>query len=194
MDGLEIRTTVVADGSRLPLSQFRDKPRFAGLLTAILTELQTLETAIVESVEARYLANATGWALDRIGDLVGIERPTYGDATNNPDSTADDDIYRILIRGQIAASVSYGTTPELYQILQALSLTGGQIYDIYPAAISVQYLDSELAITYEFLRDILERATHPIEIDITHLTETPFGFAGDDSALGLGVGHLGGAE
>jgi hypothetical protein len=188
MDNLTHNTDVADDGVALLLSQFRAQGNVPDVLEALLGEVQELETAIVPALDDVYLAAATGWALEQIGELVGMPRPGYGDAQS------DDDAYRVLVYGQIAANVSTGTLPELYNILRSLSLTGTRIFEVYPAAITVTYTWTELSLTYAFLRDILERATPPIELDITSHDETPFGLLGDDSAYGLGVGHIGAAE
>lgn len=188
MDNIELRTDVVASGILTPLSQFRGKPRFMGLLSALLTEVQELETAVVESIAARYLANATDWALDQIGELVGLPRPTYGAAAT------DDDAYKILIYGQIGANISHGTLPELYDILRSLQCTQVRLYEVYPAALTVNLIGTDLTATYDVIRPTLERATHPIEFDIVQHSEHPFGFEGDSSAFGFDDGELGASE
>lgn len=181
------RTDIVETGLRLPLSQFQSKPRWSGMLRVVLEEIQTLETAIVQSIAKRFIQNATGWALEQIGELVGMPRPAYGDAAT------DDDAYRILIYGQIAANQSHGTLPDLYNLLRALQLTNVRLYNLR-GAIVVNYTSTELSETYSFVRGLLERATHPIAFDITSTTSTPFGLLGDDLAYGLGVGHIGASE
>lgn len=185
MDNITIRTGVVSDGQRLLLSQFRNGSNVEDLLGALLAEAQLFEDACVPLIESLWLKNATGWVLDQYGKLVGYERPAFGPAYD------DDDAFRILIYGQIAANVSYGTMPDLYQILNTLELGSPYIADVYPAAITVNYEQSQLSAEYDFVRDVLERATHPIEIDITEITALPFGLLGDDSAIGLGVGEIG---
>jgi len=185
VDNISIRTGVVADGQRLLLSQFRNGSNVEDLLGALLAEAQLFEDACIPLIESFWLANATGWVLDQYGKLVGYERPSYGPAYD------DDDAFRILIYGQIGANVSYGTLPDLYQILGALQLGSAYIADVYPAAIVVNYEQTQLSAEYDFVRDVLERATHPIEIDITETTASAFGLLGDDTALGLSVGEIG---
>lgn len=175
-------TSIESDGINLLLCQFRNSGNVPEFVRAFLREVQTLESAAVQSIAARYLMNATGWSLEQIGELVGMPRPVYGPAAN------DDDQYRILILGQIAANISHGTIPELYSILQSLGLLNVVIWDVYPAAIITNYAQSSL-ITPAQIRQILERATHPIGIDaIAIITDETFGFEGDLSAYGFDGG------
>lgn len=185
MLNLTARTDVVAAGSRLPLGQFQRAPRFMALLGVFLSELQLSETAIVESVPARYIQNATGWALEQIGLLVGCERPSSGAAATS------DNAYRVLIYGQIAANISYGTEADLFNILRSLQLTNVKIFDVYPAAMTLNYTNNSLTLTCGCIRSILRRATPPIGLDITQHSEAAFGFEGDSDAFGFDDGELG---
>lgn len=185
MDNLEHITTMADNGVALLLSQFRAQGNVPDVVRALLGEVQALETAITPAAVEVHLATATGWALEQIGLLVGMPRPTYGDAES------DDDVYRVLIYGQIAANVSAGTLPDLYNILRSLKMTGVRLYEVYPATITVNYNGGDSPLTCGCIRSILERATPPIDFDITAYTDTPFGFDGDPSASGFGVGELG---
>ncbi len=185
MDNITYRTGVISDAQALLLSQFRAGSNVPDLLGALLTEAQVFEDNCVPLIESFWLKNATGWVLDQYGKLVGFERPGYGPAYD------DSDAFRVLIYGQIAANCSYGTLTDIYQILNTLELGSPYVVDVYPAAITVNYQQSQLSAEYDFIRDVLERATHPIEIDITETTVSAFGLLGDDTALGLGVGEIG---
>lgn len=184
MDNITYRTGVISDAQALLLSQFRAGSNVPDLLGALLTEAQIFEDNCVPLIESFWLKNATGWVLDQYGNLVGFERPGYGPAYD------DDDAFRVLIYGQIAANSSYGTIPDLYQILNTLELGSPYVVDVYPAAITVNFENSPI-IESSALRNILERATHPIEIDITAHSDTPFGFEGSSIAYGFDVGELG---
>lgn len=178
-------TSIESDGINLLLCQFRNSGNVPEFVRAFLREVQTLESAAVRSITARYLMNATGWALEQIGDLVGMPRPVYGDAAT------DDSKYRILILGQIAANISNGTLPELYNILRSLSLTDVDLFEVYPATITVNYTPNTL-ITPAQVRSVLERATHPIAFDIAARPDGCYlGFEGDLFACGLDSGKLG---
>lgn len=185
MDNITYRTGVISDAQALLLSQFRAGSNVPDLLGALLTEAQIFEDNCVPLIESFWLKNATGWVLDQYGKLVGFERPGYGAAYD------DDDAFRVLIYGQIAANSSYGTMPDIYGILNTLELRSPYVVDVYPAAITVNYEQSQLSAEYDFIRDVLERATHPIEIDITETSGFPLGFLGDINAFGLGIGEIG---
>ena len=177
-------TTIEADGKALLLSQFQNGSNIPEFLGVFLAEVQALETAAVQSIAKRWLMQATGWALEQIGELVGMPRPT---------GLTDDNQYRILILTQIAANISNGTLPELYNILRSMELTNVDIWEVYPASLTVNYTPNTL-ITPAQIREVLERATHPISFDITAIQDsTPFGFEGDFEGFGLDIGTLGDA-
>lgn len=184
MDNITEKTTVVTDGGKRPLGQFRNKPKWMGVLNALLTECQALESATIQSIEARYLANSTGWALEQSGNLVGMPRPAYGVAHT------DDNAYRALIYGRIGANVSHGTEEDLLGILRTIQTVSPQIFDLTPATIAVQFQPSPI-IDRSFIREILKQAKAPVTMEITEITATPFGFAGDNTAYGYGVGEIG---
>lgn len=120
------------------LEVFRRSPVLRTLQAVPVAEAQELLDAYADSVEARYLDNATGYALDVIGRLVGIfPRPLTdsGDVIyfapdldfGAPDSAAmfvtgapemglvpvNDVIYRAVIRTQIIKNhTRYGSAPE----------------------------------------------------------------------------------
>ena len=188
MDNIAEITTIAADGEALLLCQFKDGSNVPDILGAILGEVQAVESVIAPGIPARYIDTAIDWSLDRLGELAGYPRPSYGDAAT------DDDAYRVLVFSQIAANCSHGSIPELYNILRSLGCTDLSITDTYPAAITVNLIGNELTETYNLIRLTLEAATHPIEIDITIHDETPFGFLGDDGGFGFGVGHIGEGE
>lgn len=185
MDNLTPSTTIAAEGVALLLSQFRSQGNVPDFLQAFLDEVQAAETAITGPYADLYLATATGWALDQLGELVGMPRPTHGAAAT------DDAEYRVLIYGQIAANVSHGTLPDLYNILRSLGLTSVRLFEVYPASLTVNYVGTPTVDDCGCVRAILERATPPIELDITSHSEAPFGFEGDRTAYGFDEGELG---
>jgi len=186
MDNISEITTISEDGQNLLLSQFRSTtgnlPAFLGVF---LSQVQILETVITPGIEYLYLANATGWALDQIGDRVGWPRPAYGA------SATSDSAYRIEIYAQIAENESYGTVPDLYNILRSLQLLSVRIGPIYPATLDVQYRNDSATLTGANIRTILERSSHPIAFDITEHSLIPFVFDGDGDGYGFDAGELG---
>lgn len=164
---------------------------FQELVEALAGRYQGLEDVVYPLIEAKYLANATGATLDGIGLLVGIAR-TVGQT---------DDAYRVLIYAKIAANISEGRMPDIYNIMSTLQATNIKGFDMYPAAIHLQYGQSPIAPNCGCIRRILEGvddtnsgATAPIEIDLVQdISESgiPFGFAGTVGAGGFGVGSIG---
>ena len=182
MQNISFNTNVVDNGVGLLLSQFRDCGNVGEFVAAFLSEVQAAETAITPIISAMYVQNATGWTLTQIGKLVGVKRGILAD-----------DPFRVLIYAQIAANTSYGTLPDVYNVLRSLGLGAVRVWNRYPASITVNYIPNVLTLTCACVRFILESATLPISMDITEITETPFGFDGDPSAYGLGVGEIGAA-
>ena len=158
---------------------------FEQLVEARAGQYQELENAMFPLIASRYLANATGQTLTYIGQLVGEVRPTTGSAST------DDDVYRALIYARIAINVSEGRAQDIYDILGALGAATPRVQDIYPMAVQVSYQYSSIITDCACIRNALESATGPIQIDITEHTDTPFGFAGDGSAYGFGAGEIG---
>ncbi len=186
MKNLTERTNVKEIGLKLPLSQFKKKaPNFMALLGIFFDELQLAETAITQGVTKRYIANAEGWALEQWGNLVGMPRPLTGGASTS------DSAYRVLVLGQIAANISYGTLPDLYNILGSLGLTSVKIYELYPATLNVNFVNTGQLLAGDYIRDILVKATHPVAFDIVQHTDTPFGFEGCSTSYGFDSGEIG---
>lgn len=183
MENISLNPNVVDDGVGLLLSQFRDQGNVSEFIAGFLSEVQAAESAIVPAIEASYIQNATGWALTQIGRLVGVERGLLGD-----------NAYRVLIYAKIAANTSYGAIPDIYNVLRSLGLGSVRVYSKYPASITVNYIPNNLTLTCACVRHILESTTPPIAIDISEHSDTPFGFEGDPTAYGWGVGELGKAQ
>lgn len=158
---------------------------FKDLVEARAGQYQKLENALFPMISDMYLANATGQTLTHLGAIVGEVRPTTGSASTN------DEVYRALIYARIAINVSEGRAQDIYNILGALGAATPRVQDVYPMGIQVSYQYSSILTNCACIRNALESATGPIQIDITEHTGTPFGFAGDGSAYGFGAGEIG---
>lgn len=175
-------TTHDADGQNRIVSQFIGKT-LKSFASINFQRYQELETAGHAMIAARYLRNATGATLEKIGETVGEPRPVNGDASTS------DTAYLALILARIIANTTYGTTPDVQNILQMLGAEGLSVRDVYPAAIEVAYTGDPL-IDGDAIRTMLEQATAPIEIGLTSYTASPFGFGGNNTNLGFGQGEL----
>lgn len=85
-------------------------PNLRALATVYLTEIQALENAIFATIDGKWLANAVGFNLDIIGDLVG-----------QPRNSLDDGTYRATIRLKIKANASGGRTSDVSSLGQLIA-------------------------------------------------------------------------
>ena len=103
-------TSHVAIGLGRLILQFREKPRLAVLLTAILTEVQAVENALWQVLTQRLTnGNPVGAQLDVLGRIVGQPREGLSDAAYLP-----------LINARIRANKSDSTVNTLITILQLI--------------------------------------------------------------------------
>ena len=100
----------VESGVRKLLSDFQDQPNIANTLRTLLAEGKATDDGIVDVIDMRSIANATGTHLDRLGALVGESR-----------LGRDDPTYRNGIRLRVRANVSQGRISDLF-VLLALAL------------------------------------------------------------------------
>lgn len=92
------------EGVALLISQFR-KPNVEILLRALLSQVQGLENAAVTLLD-RAIDNLSGYRLDVAGRIVGRERLGM-----------TDDVYRVWIKGKIAANRSSGLTEQILALV-----------------------------------------------------------------------------
>lgn len=118
---------LAGDGVGLLLAQFQ-KPNIETLLRALSVAAQDIENAAWAVLTERWLTNALGAQLDRIGGLLDLARAGW-----------DDDTYRGLLLTQVLVLRSSGTWPDLFGVLSALGLTLSLVThtEHYPAAMLV---------------------------------------------------------
>lgn len=185
MQNLQYIGSHVPDALARLVQQYQDSGNFKDLVAVLAARWQGVEDKLWSLFEGRQLPNATGKTLELAGNHVGIDRPVFGPATT------DDNAYRVLIYAKIAENISYGTVPNLYNLLGALGLTSINLMPTYPASLTVNFISNSLVLSCGCIRAILNRATHPIAFDITEHTAAPFGFEGNTFAFGFDVGQLG---
>lgn len=166
------------------ISPFIGKPNIEKFITVFANECQRFEDIAFDLIKKRFLANAYGSTLDLIGQSIGQNRPLLSVIPMT------DDTYRSLIYAKIAENTSNGTREELINILRLLGANDIYIQRIYPASITVNIRGNVLLPTQE-VKKTLERSSLPIELDLVQYYLEPFGFSGDNSALGFSVGVLG---
>jgi hypothetical protein len=91
---------LVAQAQARLISQFQNKPKIAGFLSAFSQQVQDLENAVWQLNTERALPIAVGAQLDGLGSIVGIKR-----------LGRDDETYRAAIKGQIGVNTT-NATPE----------------------------------------------------------------------------------
>ena len=64
----------------LLLAQYKDSPNLSAYINCFVAEIDIISKAIEDTINLRYLADATGKQLDVIGEIVGLGRIFYGAA------------------------------------------------------------------------------------------------------------------
>lgn len=114
------------------MQQYKEQPRLAAIITALVQQIQDLEDAIYPLDVGRQLATAVGVQLDGLGELIGLKRNGLDDAT-----------YRLFLIGTIAKNYSDTTLPTIQTILDLLlDPEVLLIFEKYPAAIAVEFSGS----------------------------------------------------
>lgn len=105
---------------------FRDAEKLRALLGSYLDQVQEVEDALW-AIRSATLAEATGDALDQIGELLVWPRGALGDED-----------YRAVLTQVVRCNSSAGTPEELLAILGAImGVAGGTLDEYFPAAVLV---------------------------------------------------------
>lgn len=99
------------DGLLDILGQYESTPRLKSALSALLTQVQSLEDLAYAVLVGRSVYTAIGDQLDVLGKLVG-----------QPRGELVDDAYRVFVLGRIAANRSDAKLPTLIDILELLEV------------------------------------------------------------------------
>jgi hypothetical protein len=102
-----------AESVALLTDAYRDKRAVKGLVLGASAGADAFEAAVWQCINARYLGNATGHALELLGRLVGQRR-----------NGVNDDEFRNAIRIKIAVNNSRGTAEDLTNIVRLLANGG----------------------------------------------------------------------
>ncbi len=128
-------------------AQFQNSPRLRSLVLALLQPMNTLQQALVQLRDDRWLDTAVGRQLDGLGELLDRPRqitntraishfgfqgqPNIGGFGQFPmyranaglytgGSTLDDDNYRRLLRWKVLVDSGFGTAPQIEEALRVL--------------------------------------------------------------------------
>ena len=123
---LEKKTAHVAEALANLVTQFKDKPKLAAFITALINQVSDLENVFFQLIDDRTLDTAVGVQLDGFGLIVGENR-----------EGRSDDEYRIAIRARIILNLGHGTPEDLIALLSAVS-DGKNVHleEYFPAALT----------------------------------------------------------
>jgi len=181
MNNLEYILTHAADEADRLIDHFKNGD-FQDFVTGLGGRWQVLEDMLQAILIGKYIANAEGEALRNIGLDMGVTQ-----------TSSDDEIYRVFVYAKIGENRSSGSREDVYNVLSLLGLTQIAQYDVYPATVTVNYLPNNTTLECACVEAILNASSLQVAYDITAITETPFGFEGDNNASGFGIGQIGSA-
>lgn len=92
--------------SRL-IERWKNQPNLRGLLSTYTDQLQLLENVLWDVIIKRYLDFAADAQLDTLGKIVGEPRNGLGDPA-----------YRVRVRVRILINRSFGTAPDIINVLR----------------------------------------------------------------------------
>lgn len=160
------------------VEQFRDKSRFASLLSAFGSQIQDIEDALFQILSDTSIDSAAGMQLDGVGTIVGEERNGLSDAD-----------YRLRIKARVLANKSSGTIEDLLGICDVLGLTATTVLEPFPANVE---LESTIAITngFEVGRFLQSARAAGVGLSLTWFEQTP-AFLFDTAGNGFDQGKMG---
>lgn len=169
--------THLEEGLNRLILQYRNASNIKNILTIFLNRFQILENENFKFKGIFNLDNASGIALDRIGDIVSQERLGF-----------EDDIYRYLIYGRIAINISGGTPENIINIYKLISSATTVRYDeIYPASMQIQstgpILDPTLISALVSVIDSTSPAGVSLSLLETYVEGNTFTTAEEDDSL-----------
>jgi hypothetical protein len=85
------------------IEQYKGKPKVEGVIEALVKPLQEIEDVLQQLKTERWVDSAVGVQLDKIGEIVGMER----------EYEQGDEDYRLLIKAKIIMNLNQGTPEEV---------------------------------------------------------------------------------
>lgn len=179
------KTTYAQEAKDNLIEQFKKKTNFEDLLDVFSGQVQELETVLFQLILERFIEDAVGIQLDRLGQIPGEDR-----------EGRDDDLYRIAIKRKIVLNRSSGLAEEVLALVKSivgsqtieLTLPGDPAHfevflpDIFPPSIA---LGAQVSSVIQDAKAGGVRA-----IFIWHEAEPAFGFLTTPSALGFTAGKF----
>jgi len=173
-------TQAIIENWEHPISLFEEDNLYK-LLEVVALENNRIDLDIEEVYDDKFLSSATGEELEKIGDLVGVNRKT----------AEGDEKLRKRIQGEFAAQAS-DTTHEVFAsaMLSILGTNKNAVTvntppDTVPKVVEVEVdgsIISDNPLTKTELAKLLDK-TVSADAKVNIVTTGTFAFAGDDSAL-----------
>lgn len=91
------------------LQQYKDRPNIKALIDSIILPMQSIEDTAYDLYIKNYIPVATDYHLDRLGDIIGVDR-----------KARDDDTYRYAINLGIISNNSGASADEIITILKSI--------------------------------------------------------------------------
>jgi len=136
----------VERGLSRPIEQFKNKPKFRLLfLKGFLEEIQELENAIDSVYFGRFLENAVGVQLDKIGRRLQEER-----------KGREDELYRLWLGVRVKVNRSFGRVKDIIEILSLVTDIEFHYreHSIGPAAFIIEFEYSHVSTDVEWFRTL----------------------------------------
>jgi hypothetical protein len=152
----------------LMIEQFRNLPRFSGLISLIAQQYQELEDMFFDLMKYRGIVYAQGTQLDKIGAVLGLGR-----------TSADDNQYRSDLYFQATINTSKGTPEELILVLQRVTgiahidYIEAQPASIFMYLVNPPYLPNNIRINMDKIKP------GGVSLNIVLSTDRPFCFSLD---------------
>ncbi len=186
-DDIEPQDHVTTGDSQL-LWQYSDKPRLRALLSASLSQSQSLEDLAFAVLVGRSVYTAVGVQLDVLGKIVGQDRGEMGD-----------DPYRLFVVARILVNRSNARIPELVDLLELLDVPTIKIMEYYPGELHISVAGTEYG---ELIGELISQAStggmalrwtwSNEDADNTFTLSNTLGV--DETDPNRGLGDLGGAS
>lgn len=110
------------------IEQYKNKPKMSGYISALVKQVQLLESSSEELFDDNDIDNSIGAQLDGYGNIVGLPR-VIGQ---------DDDTYRALIKLKVIQNLNEGTAEEVIAAAKFFLSDPSILYfEVYPAAINI---------------------------------------------------------
>lgn len=157
----------------LLIQQYKDKPKFKGILEAISDQADDLETAIFEIRDQYYIDTAEGVQLDVLGEIQDIAR----------EGRTDTD-YRTVIRAKIIVNNGSGEFETVITLLtEVFGASFARLQNMGNANLLIW---TDLVITVEQFETLLNTIAAGVGLYVSFGSSNPFVFFDDPDGAGFG--------